>query len=125
MIQNCINCKFNNNSNNIFNTNNLLDSKINKGPDGLSEDSLRQITVKYSKPNELDSKKYYIFYTKPKNIFQDNYLLFQNSTRDSNTKNKRFFSESKYDKKNKKKEKNKIVVDAQRKYPSPTSNVDK
>ena len=60
MIQNCLNCKLKNI--NLLSSNKNLSSNENYN----SEKMLRQITVKYSKPNELEQKKYYVFYEKPK-----------------------------------------------------------
>ena len=96
MIQNCLNCKlklfgattsFNMKNSKLFNGNN----------NNYSEKMLRQITVKYSKPNELEEKKYFIFYAKPKisqpmfnnnvlnNVFPSNY--FPKSSNKYKTKN--------------------------------------
>ena len=66
MIQNCLNCKLK-----LFGTSssfNIKNSKLFNSNDNnnYSENLLRQITVKYSKPNELEQKKYFIFYEKPK-----------------------------------------------------------
>ena len=81
MIQNCLNCKLKN----ISNITSLpLKSSFNKKNTGnlsneenISDKHLRLITVKYSKPNELEQKKYYVFYEKPKinlPIFNNNIL---------------------------------------------------
>ena len=96
MIQNCLNCKVKNLSLNY----NIKTSKLFKSDDAKtnSEELLRPITVKYSKPNELEQKKYNIFYQKPKivqpffnnnilnDVFSSNYFL--NSTQTYNYSNK-------------------------------------
>ena len=71
MIQNCLNCKLKN-----INISSSI-KNLSSNDDYNSEKMLRQITIKYSKPNELEQKKYYIFYEKPKIIqpsFNNNIL---------------------------------------------------
>ena len=99
MIQNCLNCKI---------KNSLTSSKLFRSDDTSdAEKLLRPITVKYSKPNELEQKKYNIFYQRPKivqPIFNNNILnnvltpnYFINSTQTYNYPNySNFNSMNKY-----------------------------
>ena len=120
MIQNCLNCKLKNislsSSINIKSSNTFSSNDNNN-----SEKLLRQVTIKYSKPSELEQKKYYIFYEKPKIVqpaFNNNILnkalsskFFLNSTptyKYSNSYNK---YKAKYN------PNNKIYINAQPKNP--------
>ena len=103
MIQNCINCKQKASINNISSLKTSFNTTLfSKNQKSISEKVLRQITVKYAKPKELEQKKYYVYYEKPSlsgistnngeltnNIFNTNY--FNNKTpnyKNLNTYNK-------------------------------------
>ena len=123
MVQNCLNCKIKNmslsSSSQSFQNN---ESNINY------EHLLRPITVKYSKPNELEQKKYNIFYLKPKIVqpmFNNNILnsvfsskYFTNSTPTYNYPN----SMNKY--KTKYKTSKKIYINAEPKNSTKKYNND-
>ena len=88
MIQNCINCKFKNSS---LVTSNTLKSSFDKeslsflysnNTNKNSESELRQIVVKYSKPSELEPKKFFVFYEKPQ---LSNQLINNNNQTNTNT----------------------------------------
>ena len=74
MMQNLLNCKLKSlpTSSSFVKKHSKYSENINN-----SEKLLRQITVKYSKTNELEKKKFYIFYDKPKIVqptFSNNIL---------------------------------------------------
>ena len=71
MIQNCIDCKFKNSS--LITSNSLKSSFSKENLNFLynntnkknSENELRKIIVKYSKPSELEPKHFFVYYEKP------------------------------------------------------------
>ena len=74
IVQNLLNCKLNN----LPTSSSFIGkySKYNENNNN-SENLLRQITVKYSKTNELEKKKFNVFYDKPKIVqpsFSNNIL---------------------------------------------------
>ena len=116
MIQNCINCKLKNSS---LLASLQLKSSFNKADqnvpsninNNISEDILRQITVKYAKPNELESKRYYVYFEKPK---MSSPLYFDGTKSNTNTQNNK--SANKY--MNKFKSSKKIYINADPKIPN-------
>ena len=114
MLQNILDCKF------LSPTQMVFDSgKLNINTKDLTEENMRRITVKYSKPNELDSKKFFVFYNKPKNLFKDNPLFNPDNLNNQKTK-KRFYTQNKFPKNKNKR----IVLDAQKKIPPSIQNTD-